>query len=67
MKKYIIIWDAGFGEEADVVEAISQEEALKEAYERWREDAESNAAYRAELYSDDLAEDYDLDEEEDNQ
>ena len=67
MKKYIIIWDAGFGDEAKVVDAESQEEAQKEAYEQWREDAENNATYRAEPYSAELAENYDLLEEEDNQ
>ena len=60
MQKYIIIWNAGYGEEADVIEATTQDEARKIAERRWREDAESNADYRAKDYSKDLAEDYGL-------
>ena len=37
MPKFIIIWNTGYGDDAEVVEAEGQEEADKEAYERWRE------------------------------
>ncbi len=60
MPRYIIIWDAGYGEMADDIEAKNHEEAVKCAYEAWQESAESQAEYRAEEYTEDLAEDYGL-------
>jgi len=66
MEKFIIIWDAGYGESADIIEAESAEEANRAAYEAWREDAESNADYRAKPYSKELARDYDLENDEDD-
>ena len=58
MSKYIIKWNVGYGEEVEVVEAPDEEAATHIAYERWREDAENNADYGAELYTEELAEDY---------
>lgn len=60
MKKYIIMWDCGYGKNYEAIEADSIEEAQKEAYEQWREEAESNADYDAEEYTEELAEDLGL-------
>lgn len=45
MPKYIIKWDAGYGEEFEEVTAKNEAAATECAYERWREDVESNARY----------------------
>ena len=47
MKEYIIRWDAGYGDNYDIIEAHDHEEAQYAAYESWREDAENNADYEA--------------------
>lgn len=60
MAKYLITWDAGFGESWDLFEAASEEGARDEAYRRWREDAESNADFGARLVTRAIAEEYDL-------
>lgn len=62
MKKWIIIWNAGYGDNAEIVRADNHELAEKSAYEAWRDDAESQADYRAEEYSEQLAEDYNLED-----
>lgn len=61
MGKFIIRIDAGYGNSYEVVEAESMEYANELAYELWREEAEANADYDAEEYTDELAEDYGLD------
>ena len=61
MRKYIIRWNAGYGDSYDVVEAESLEFADKDAYEAWRDEVESNADYEAMEYTDELAEDYGVD------
>lgn len=58
MPKYLVIYNHGYGEESDVVEADSQEEADKMAYETWKEAVENSADYRAELLTKDNAENY---------
>lgn len=58
--KYIIRWDAGYGQEYRVVESEDEEAAVMMAYEAWKEGAEQYADYDAEEYSDELAEEYDL-------
>ena len=66
MRKFIITWSAGYGESHQVIEADTQDIANEEAYERWREEAESNAYYSAEPYTKELAQDLcleDLDDE----
>lgn len=66
MRKFIITWNAGYGESHQVIEAETQDIANEEAYERWREEAESNADYSAEPYTKELAQDLcleDLDDE----
>jgi len=45
MKKYVIMWDCGYGKNYDEIEANNKEEAENAAYEAWREDAETNANY----------------------
>lgn len=63
MPKFVIIWNAGYGENWDCVEAADQEEAQKAAYEAWRDDAENNADYRAEPLTKESAENYGLEHE----
>ncbi len=58
MAKFIINWNAGYGATYEVVEADNHDEAMTLAYEQWNEDAQNNAEYGVEEYSDDLAEDY---------
>ena len=60
MKKYIITFNCGFGENHEVVKAESLEEAQKEAYEAWLEEAEAEAEYYAEEWTEEAAYDYDL-------
>ncbi len=59
MKKFIIIWNIGYGDNAEVIaeviEAEDQTAADNAAYEVWREDAESHAEYQAHPYTADLA------------
>lgn len=57
MSKYIIKWDAGYGESAEVVEAGSMDEALEMAEISWLEEAQSQADYEAFEYDQGLAED----------
>lgn len=45
MPLYIITYNYGSGEEIDVVEAKTEEDAKDMAYEAWREGAESSAEY----------------------
>ena len=67
MRKVIITWNAGYGDSHQVIEAETQDIANEEAYERWREEAESNADYSAEPYSKKLAAELDLEEPEDDE
>lgn len=60
MPKFIVIWNCGYGDEVEVVEAESADEANMEAYERWREEAESSAMYKAIPYTQEDAEEYDV-------
>jgi hypothetical protein len=46
MKKYIIMWDAGYGENYVEIEAENEKQANQDAYECCREEAESNANYK---------------------
>ena len=63
MKKYIIRWDAGFGESYEVIEAGNEDEAVDWAYENWKEEAEGNAKYSADEYSEELAVELGLEDE----
>ena len=46
MKKYIIMWDCGYGANYEEVEAENEEKANDIAYEAWKDGAESNANYK---------------------
>ena len=59
--KYIIMWNSGYGDTYDSVEAENFEDAEKMAYESWKEEAESQAIYQAEEYTKERAEELDLD------
>lgn len=61
MPKYLIKWDAGYGENYEVIEAGSEHEAQNEAYEAWREEAENNADYSARPLTKEIADDYGID------
>jgi hypothetical protein len=50
MAKFIITWNAGFGESAEIVQAQDEDAALRMAWERWNEEAQTNADYGAEPY-----------------
>ena len=63
MGKYIIRWNTGYGDSAEVVEAENIDEAYKIAYEQWRDEAEGNADYSAEEYTKEEAENYGLEDE----
>ncbi len=45
MPKYIIKWNAGYGDEFEEVEAENEKAATISAYEQWRDEIESNASY----------------------
>lgn len=61
--KFIIKWNVGHGESAEVVEVDSQDEAERMAYEAWQNEAESNADYSAEAYTKEEAENYGIEED----
>jgi len=48
MPKYKIHWDYGYGVHEETIEADTLEDAEEEAYQNWREGAESQADYGAE-------------------
>jgi len=56
MPRFIITWDAGYGESAEEIDAPSMEAAEMEAYEGWKEEAEGSAVYTAEEYTEERAE-----------
>ncbi len=60
--KFFITWDCGFGASHDVIDAPNMAEAEKAAYEVWREEAENNATYDAEPLTQEIIEDWGLDE-----
>ena len=57
-KEYLIMFNAGYGEEYSSIEADSLEEATEFAYEEWRQAVESQADYYAKEMTDELREDY---------
>lgn len=56
--KYLIMFDAGYGETYDEIDADSLDEADQIAYDCWRDEAESGANYWAKPMTDKLREDY---------
>ena len=63
MPKYIIAANVGYGEDVEVIEASTDDEAQNAAYEKWREDAENNADYWSKPLTPELAAEYDLEDE----
>ncbi len=59
-KQFIIFWDAGYGECAEIVYAQNIEQATGLAFESWKEEAESAADYGALEYTEVRAEEYGL-------
>ena len=58
-KKWIIKWDAGFGEMYDTVECATEDDALEAAEQSWRDEVESNADYEVVgAWTEELGEDY---------
>lgn len=47
MAKFIIEWDAGYGNTYEVIDADDENAAQEEAYERWNEEVQSNGQYSA--------------------
>jgi len=43
--KFIIKWNAGYGDEYAEIDADTEDEATAYAYDQWKEDVESNADY----------------------
>lgn len=55
--KFIIKWNTGYGDVYDEVESSTLEEAEQMAYESWRDEAESQAEYKAMEWTQELADD----------
>jgi len=60
MKRYIIMWNAGFGSTRAVIEAESLAQAEKEAFEQWQEEVQNNAEFGAEEWTEEDAYEHDL-------
>ena len=58
MKKYIIHWNIGYGDEYAVVEADNLEAAKNSAYESARESFENEVDYSAQDWTQELEDDY---------
>jgi|TARA_Y100000034_G_scaffold113340_1_gene148262 hypothetical protein len=58
MTKYLLIADYGYGPEEEIIETDSYVEAQEQAYELWREGAESVASYEALELTQEVAENY---------
>ena len=64
MGNFIIIYDAGYGEIAEIHEVEDDKAAQELAYEIWNDEIQSYGEYYAIPYTKELAEDYGLEEEE---
>ena len=64
MPKFIAIWNAGYGESSEVVEAASREEAIEIAYECCMDDVNSNISYRVVEYTKENLLEYNLEDNE---
>lgn len=60
MSKFIIHWNAGYGDRFKVIQAETHEEAKRDAYEMWCAAAEPDADYAAIKYTKDNCEKYNL-------
>lgn len=63
MAKYLIKWNYGFGEMAEVYDFDSLEEAIEAAESACREEMESSMDFDAELLNQDNAENYGYEDE----
>ncbi len=66
MKKttYLLTWNSGYGTGYAVSDAETHQEAIDEAYEMWKEEAESNSEYEAQELTLELCEEWGIDPEE---
>lgn len=62
MDKYLIVYNTGYGDIPEVVEASSQDEADEMAYDAWRDAVDHE--YWAKEFTKEHAEEYDLEWEE---
>lgn len=67
MPKFIIRWNAGYGDSHEIVEADDVAHAERIAYEEWRQNAEDAADYEAEPYTSERAVDLALEDEPDDE
>ena len=59
MKDYIVSWNCGYGNSYETVAAKNREDAMDQAYNLWREDAENNADFNVVgEWTEELAEEY---------
>ena len=59
MKKYIIRWNVGYGDEYETVNASNEDCATRMAYFSWKEAAEEQADYEVQgEWTKELAEDF---------
>lgn len=61
--KFLIMADVGYGQDFEVIEAETLEDAQRAAYEKWREEAENNADYWAKPLTQEVAEEYGFEDE----
>lgn len=62
-KKYLIIWNSGWGEGEEVIEAEGLKEATDAAYEAAKQEFEDNASYEAKEFTKEVAEEHGLEDE----
>ena len=60
MAEYLIKWNAGYGESVEAIEADNGSDAIDWAYENWKDEAEGQAEYSADLMTDALREEHGL-------
>lgn len=63
MPKYIVKWNAGYGDSRSVIEAETKDKAVEGAYALWLEEAKNNADYDAELLTPENAEEHGFEDE----
>lgn len=63
MPKFIIKWNAGFGESYDCIEAVDLEEAVDLAHDAWNDETQSNADYDALPLTEETASQYGYEDE----
>jgi hypothetical protein len=63
MAKYLVIVNYGYGDDEEVIDVESQDEADSWAYETWKEGAEGQAKYMSKLLTPEVAEEYGYEDE----